>query len=82
LLTKREENRFIVFEKKVLRTIYGPKIVDGLFRSRYNFELCREFNSPNVIGVVNNNKLRYAGHMNMIKGAKGLPQSALYRAVP
>jgi hypothetical protein len=55
-LTKdREENRLLVFERKVLRTIYGPKIVDGVYRSRYNIE----FNSPNVIGVLKVNRLRY-----------------------
>jgi hypothetical protein len=29
--TKREENRLLVFERKVLRTIYGLKIVDGVY---------------------------------------------------
>jgi hypothetical protein len=75
VLTKREENRLLDFEGKVLRTIYGPKTVDGVYRNRYNFELDREFNSPNVICVVQS----YAGHM--IKGAEDLPQIALYRAV-
>jgi hypothetical protein len=52
VLTKWEENQLLVFETKVLRTIYVPKIVDGAYRSRYNFELDREFNSPNIIGVM------------------------------
>jgi hypothetical protein len=73
-----EENRLLVLERKVLRTIYGPKIVDGVYRSRYNFELDREFNSVN--GVVKSNRLRYAGHM--LRGAEDLPQRALFRAVP
>jgi hypothetical protein len=80
LLTIREENRLLVFERKVLRTIYGPKIVDGVYRSKYNLERDREFNSPNVIGAVKNNRLRYGGHM--IRGDEDLPQRALYRAVP
>jgi hypothetical protein len=63
VLTKRKDNRFLVFERNVLGLIYGPKIVDGVYKSRYNFELDREFNSPNVIGVVKSNRLRYAGHM-------------------
>jgi hypothetical protein len=66
----------LVFERKVLRTIFGPNIVNGVYRSRYNFELDREFNSPNVIGVVKSNKLRHAGHM--IRGAEGPPQRALF----
>jgi hypothetical protein len=51
VLTKKEENRLLVFKRKVLHTIDGPKIVDGVYRSKYNFELDREFNSPNVIGA-------------------------------
>jgi hypothetical protein len=75
MLTKREENRLLVFEGKVLRTKFGPKIVDDVHRSRYNFKTEREFNSPNIIGVVK----RYAPHM--IRGAEDLSQRALYRAV-
>jgi hypothetical protein len=31
-----------------------------VYRSRYNIELDREFNSPNVIDVVKSNRLRWA----------------------
>jgi hypothetical protein len=34
VLTKREENRLLVFERKALGTIYGPKIVDGVYRNQ------------------------------------------------
>jgi hypothetical protein len=40
---------------------YDPKIVDGVYWSRYNLELDREFNSPNVIGVVKSYRFSYAG---------------------
>jgi hypothetical protein len=55
VLTKREEHRLLVFEGEVLL-----KIVEGVYRSRYNLKLDREFNSPNVIGVMKNNRLCYA----------------------
>jgi hypothetical protein len=74
-LTKREKNRLLVFERKVLPMIFGPKIVDGVYKSRYNLEL----DSPNVIAVVKNNRLRYVGHM--IRSAEDLSQRTLYRAV-
>jgi hypothetical protein len=45
VLTKREENQMLVFERKVLRTICGPKIENGVYRRRYNHELDKEFNS-------------------------------------
>jgi hypothetical protein len=59
--------------------IFGAKIVDGVYRSRYNFKLNREFHSPNFIGVSKSNKLHYVGHM--IRGAEDLLQRALIRAV-
>jgi hypothetical protein len=36
VLTKKEENQLLVFERKVLRTICGPKIENGVYRRRYN----------------------------------------------
>jgi hypothetical protein len=41
VLTKREENQLLVFERKVLRTICGPKLENSEYRRRYNFELKR-----------------------------------------
>jgi hypothetical protein len=51
VLTKREGNQLLVFERKVLRTICGPKINNGVCRRRYNHELDKEFNSPNALNV-------------------------------
>jgi hypothetical protein len=48
-----------------------------VYRSRYDFEPIREFNSPNVIGVVD--RLRYAGHV--LLGAEDLLHRTLFRAV-
>jgi hypothetical protein len=63
VLTKREENQLLVFERKVLRTICGPKVENGFYRRRYNHELVKEFNNPNVLNVTRLSRLRNAGHM-------------------
>jgi hypothetical protein len=39
VLTKREVNQLLVFERKVLRTICGPKIENGVYKRRYDYEL-------------------------------------------
>jgi hypothetical protein len=81
VLTKREENQLLVFERKVLRTRCGPKNENGVFRRRrYNHELEKEFNSPNVLNVMKTSRLRYAGHM--IRSPEDLPQNVLFRAKP
>jgi hypothetical protein len=77
-LTKREENQLLVFERKVLRTICGPNIENGVYRRRYNHELDKEFNSPNALNVTKTNRLHYAGQM--IKRPEDLPQKTLFRA--
>jgi hypothetical protein len=63
VLTKRKENQLLVFERKVLRTICGPKIENGVYRKRYNHELDKEFDSPNALNVKKTTRLRHAGHM-------------------
>jgi hypothetical protein len=78
VLTKREENQLLVFERKVLPKICGPKIENGVYRRRYNHELDK--NSPNALNVTKTRRLRYAGHM--IRRSKELPQKALFRAKP
>jgi hypothetical protein len=40
--TLREEQKLLVFERKVFRTICGPKIKNGVYRRRYH-ELDIEF---------------------------------------
>jgi hypothetical protein len=82
VLTKREENQLLVFERKVLRTrtICGPKIENGVYKGRYNHQLERRFDSPNVLNVTKKSRLRYASHM--IKRPEDLPQKALFRAKP
>jgi hypothetical protein len=69
---QREENQLFVIETKVLRTICGPKIENGVYRRRYNHELEREFDTPNVLNVTKTGRLRYAGHMNSDSLALGV----------
>jgi hypothetical protein len=51
VLTKRKENQLLVFERKVLRTICGPKIENGVYTRRYNHERDKKFDSPNAPNV-------------------------------
>jgi hypothetical protein len=80
VLTKREENQLHVFERKLLRTICGLKIGNGVYRRRYNHELDKEFDNPNALNVTKTSRLRYAGCM--IRRPEDLPQRALFRAKP
>ena len=63
ILKKSDENLILVFERKVLRTIFGAVREGERWRTRYNFELQRDFNEPNIVAVVKTQRLRWAGHV-------------------
>jgi hypothetical protein len=53
-LTLREERRLRVFENRVLRSIFGPKMdeVTGEWRKLHNEEFNDLYFSPNVVQVM------------------------------
>jgi len=59
----REEGRLKVFEKRVLRKIFGPKRdeVTGKWRRLHNEEPNDLYSSPNIIRV-KSRIMRWAGH--------------------
>jgi hypothetical protein len=72
VLTKKEENQLLVFERKVLRMICGPKQENGVYWRRYHFQVEREFDNLCVINVMKTNRSHHAGHI--IRRPKNLPQ--------
>lgn len=56
-------NRLSIFERKILRAIYGPTRVNNEWRIRYNQELYELFNEPDVIKFIKMGRLRWAGHV-------------------
>jgi hypothetical protein len=57
VLTNREKKKLLVFERKVLRTICGPIIENGVYRRKYNHELDKEFDSPKNLNVTKTSRL-------------------------
>ncbi|KAJ4427128.1 hypothetical protein ANN_24744 [Periplaneta americana] len=64
-LTLREEQRFRVFENKVLRKIFGAKRdeVTGEWKKLHNTELHALYTSPDIIRTIKSRRLRWAGHV-------------------
>jgi hypothetical protein len=67
-------------EPKMRRTNCSYLRGNAVYRRRYNHELVKEFNSPNVLNVTKTSRLRYTGHM--IRRPEDLPQKTLFRAKP
>jgi hypothetical protein len=64
-LTRQQENRFRVFENKILRKIFGAKRDEetGEYRRLHNQELEELFDSPSIIRVMKARRTRWAGHV-------------------
>ena len=54
-----------VFEKKVLRRVFGPKRneVTGEWRKLHDEELNDLYSLPNIVRVLKSRRMRWAGHM-------------------
>ena len=52
-----------VFERKVLRKIFGPVQVDDDFRIRFNSDLYELLNEIGVVQHINIQRLRWLGHV-------------------
>jgi hypothetical protein len=63
--TLKERHKLRVFEKRVLRGIFGPKRdeVTGELRKFHNGELHNFYSSPNIIMQVKSRRMRWAGHV-------------------
>ena len=54
----------MVFEKRTLRRIFGPKRNEsGEWRRLHNEELHSLYRSPNIVRVIKSRRLRWAGHV-------------------
>ena len=60
----REECRLRVFENRILRRVFGPKMdKNGKLRRLQNKELHSLYRSPNIVRVIKSRRLRWAGHV-------------------
>jgi hypothetical protein len=64
-VTLREKHRLRVFEKRVLRRIFGPKSdeVTGEWRKLHSGELHNLYSSPDIIRQIKSKRMRWAGHV-------------------
>jgi hypothetical protein len=63
-----------VFEKRVLRRVFGPKRseVTGEWRKLHNEELNVLYSSPNIVWVIKSRSMRFAGHVARMGERRGV----------
>ena len=73
-LTLREERKLRVFEKRVLRRVFGPKRdeVTGEWRKLHKEELNYLYSLPNIVRMVKSRRMRWAGHVARMGKGRGV----------
>jgi hypothetical protein len=61
-LTKSDENLLRIFERKILRKIYGPIQEGDTWRITNNEELNRCINGEDIVKFMRAQRIRYLGH--------------------
>ena len=62
-MTNREEQILLTFERKILRTIFGPVLDQNRWRRRFNHELMELYREPDIGRFIKINRLRWLGHV-------------------
>jgi len=62
-LTQTAEQMLNMFERKILRRIYGPRQEGGRWHPRWNSELYSLYNEPNIMEDIKIRRLGWAGHI-------------------
>jgi hypothetical protein len=62
-MTKKEEQAVLIFERKMIRRINGPKYEDGEWKSRTNRELEELSKGENIVKWIKGQKISWLGHL-------------------
>jgi hypothetical protein len=63
IMTKNYERILSIFERKILRRIYGPICERGQWQKRYNKQSEELYNEPNIFSVIKSSRMRWADHV-------------------
>ena len=66
-LTKKEEQALLIFERKILRRIYGPKFENGGWKTRTNRELEEMSKGENIVKWIKGQRISWLGHLERIE---------------
>ena len=62
-LTNNDERLLLIWERKILRKIFGPINDNGAWRIRTNKELQNMYKAPDIIADIKSKRIRWIGHV-------------------
>jgi hypothetical protein len=73
-LTVKEERLLGLFERRVLRSVFGGTKENGVWRRRYNSEIYQLYKEPDVVHHIKISRLNWIGHVIRMKDNKTLKE--------
>jgi hypothetical protein len=70
-LTKKDENSSATSQRKVLRSIYGPKYTNGEWKNRTNEDIINMFNVPDTVSTIKSKRTEWLGHIRRMERDRG-----------
>jgi hypothetical protein len=77
MMTKKEEQAVLIFERKIFRRIYGAKYEDGEWNSRTNRELEVLSKGENIVKWIKGQKISWLGHLERMEEDRMHKRSSL-----
>jgi hypothetical protein len=67
MMTKKEEQALLIFERKIFRRIYGAKYEDGEWKCRTNRELEEMSKGENIVKWIKGQRISWLSHLERLE---------------
>ncbi|GFW81245.1 uncharacterized protein TNCV_375931 [Trichonephila clavipes] len=79
-MSRTEENMISIYERKILRFIFGGIQGNGTWRRRSNLELYQSYKESDVVNFIKIQRIKWAGHV--IRGNEDCTTKKVFNAQP
>ena len=79
-MTQTEEKTLALFERKILRSIFGGLLENGVWRRKTNSELYHLYKEPDIIKFIKIQRMKWAGHV--LRMEEGRTTKRIFQARP
>ncbi|GFV19163.1 uncharacterized protein TNCV_3223811 [Trichonephila clavipes] len=62
-MSRTDENKLSIYERKILRFIFGGIQENGTWQRGFNFELYQSFKESDIVNFVKIQTIKWAGHV-------------------
>jgi len=69
-LTAKDENNLCIFERLILRNIFGPVNIDNIWRTRNNMEIDKLIESADIVRYMKAQRIKWLGRVQRMDQAR------------